>query len=703
MNKIGRLTSSILLIALAVAALSAPLIRFQLIKISTINTELLTDYWLLPSLILVPILLYKSKNFGQRNYIEPDEIYQLKKELLAYVKLEANDLISQSRVQRTSKAKMIGYQRVNAVVEAEIKSFNSRQRKQLRELLAHIKSDLNSLKLKPENKATDEKAIQEGTVHNFIRTKPTSASKQVAKKRVLAKQEVVKEPPKCETSDLTDTIKVNYYSPYKGIPDDWKYPLSLFPNHSTKVYPYHVGTQLRDGYMDRAFALHITSYFGNEFDIKTDIHLKTGNASRPYEPDVALIDKKTDFNLRIDIEIDEPYAGKTREAIHVKGHNITRDKFFIDRGWIVVRFTERQVALHMDACVSYLFKLLESIGYPHLPQLNLKVLPHEDQWSESQALQWASEKYRENYLEIQDFGKVANPKRELGASLSPEEDAINEEMSEINALSSPINVAQRADNDDQPALRQEELLRVKNASISFDPDSHTYNVDGVDYLSVTQLVDKFFPAFDPVNTAKRVVANPNNANYGRTVEEMVRQYQEIGHEAREKGNLLHLEILRRIKNEPCKKLPEMTLFENFITDRPEVLQPYRSEWHIFDQKTELAGTIDMLVEREGGYVLYDWKRSRKIVDDRKEPINVNYWGKTALEPLKSLGIDDTSWNKYCLQQNLYAYILEHSYGLTILEKNIVVLHPDYRDYHCLLVPEMVEATKTIINHRKRSI
>ena len=43
---------------------------------------------------------------------------------------------------------------------------------------------------------------------------------------------------------------------------------------------------------------------------------------------------------------------------------------------------------------------------------------------------------------------------------------------------------------------------------------------------------------------------------------------------------------------------------------------------------------------------------------------------------------------YCLQQNLYRYMLEKNYGLRVSAMHLVVLHPDYSNYRIVDVPRM---------------
>jgi hypothetical protein len=51
--------------------------------------------------------------------------------------------------------------------------------------------------------------------------------------------------------------------------------------------------------------------------------------------------------LSIDVEIDKPYVGNTKEPHHCSdgGKDDRRNQFFIDDNWLVVRFSERQVVV----------------------------------------------------------------------------------------------------------------------------------------------------------------------------------------------------------------------------------------------------------------------------------------------------------------------------------------------------------------------
>ena len=105
-------------------------------------------------------------------------------------------------------------------------------------------------------------------------------------------------------------------------------------------------------------------------------------------------------------------------------------------------------------------------------------------------------------------------------------------------------------------------------------------------------------------------------------------------------------------------IPEFKFFQEFLKKYPKI-QPYRTEWRVFDSKNSIAGTIDMVYKKNNGDLfIFDWKRSTKLVNDIGTVIKSDFdYGFDELS-----NISNNSYNKYCLQQNLYKYILEDNYG-----------------------------------------
>jgi hypothetical protein len=118
------------------------------------------------------------------------------------------------------------------------------------------------------------------------------------------------------------------------------------------------------------------------------------------------------------------------------------------------------------------------------------------------------------------------------------------------------------------------------------------------------------------------------------------------------------------------------------------LEPYRAEWMIWNREYKIAGTMDAVFydKTDGTYWIYDWKRVQSgleadleatrygyVMDETEWLQPVNWYTKKMNGPASELY--DTKYWHYCLQLNLYRYILEKDYGLKIKGMVLVQFHP----------------------------
>lgn len=119
------------------------------------------------------------------------------------------------------------------------------------------------------------------------------------------------------------------------------------------------------------------------------------------------------------------------------------------------------------------------------------------------------------------------------------------------------------------------------------------------------------------------------------------------------------------------------------------LEPFRSEWVVWDEDWHIAGTIDAVVKdiRDDTYWILDWKRVRTgleadleatrwgyIQEDDEWLEPVKFWAKKMPAPMDDL-YNTKYWN-YSLQLNLYRAILEKNYGVHISGMMLVQFHPE---------------------------
>lgn len=234
----------------------------------------------------------------------------------------------------------------------------------------------------------------------------------------------------------------------------------------------------------------------------------------------------------------------------------------------------------------------------------------------------------------------------------------------------------------------------QDGKLSFNEEAHRYTLGDIEMRSVSNIVSLFFRKFDAEGISlKKCNGNIYEAAKLREV------WEAKGAVASQAGTFLHKQIEDYLNG---KSVPELLCTTSYCGDyvkcnqtldisrewhyfkafeRDTAFVPFRTEWRVYDADTRMAGTLDFVCKcSDGTYEIYDWKRSNKI-----DPLERNPWanGLNGLEHLT-----DTSYNHYCLQQNLYRYMLEKNYGLKVSRMNLVVLHPELNGYRVVPIKPM---------------
>ena len=109
-----------------------------------------------------------------------------------------------------------------------------------------------------------------------------------------------------------------------------------------------------------------------------------------------------------------------------------------------------------------------------------------------------------------------------------------------------------------------------------------------------------------------------------------------------------------------------------------------------------------MIHKHGNvFDVYDWKRSHRIVDFMGDPITKNNFGEKGIGELNQ--IEDTPYWHYCIQQNLYRYILEKNYDIMVENMYLVVFCDDTNEYNKLVIPYMNEAIASIVKACKDGV
>ena len=507
----------------------------------------------------------------------------------------------------------------------------------------------------------------------------TSIKQGWAKIKIAKKKEVIKSKP---NKEQTDDLKILFSPNHHFLQtDDYTYPVVKMPKPNSSLKLPRTGRTNQKGYKENGFFKEIKNQI-TDIELTNNVHMIIPNYNKPYEPDIVLFDKN--LHLYIDIEIDEPYDGYYRYPTHytnseeeVKQDNI-RDLFFTESGWIVIRFTEKQVHCQTNACIIHIKNVIHSV-YNRI-FINNTNFEKENQWDYSQCIQWQKISYREKYLGINNFQKQFNYK---------EIEIDTEENESIE------NVIQRT---------KRFHFNTCHNSIAFDEKSHKYihpkdETGNAEYTSVTTLIERFFPFDLKRHIEKKAIETD------RTEEEVLIQYLRMRDEASEKGTFLHHQIENYLKGKDFDSTSiEFNLFTDFYNNeiKKRNFIFFDAEHMIYSNKYHVAGTIDCLFRKNNKdeYIMLDWKRSKKlIIDGRPRLFGYGY----ALSELNHL--DNSSYYRYCLQQNIYKIIIEEEFSIKIKisSMKLVVLHENYPNYYIVNVPEMKKEANIILNSLKHKI
>lgn len=233
----------------------------------------------------------------------------------------------------------------------------------------------------------------------------------------------------------------------------------------------------------------------------------------------------------------------------------------------------------------------------------------------------------------------------------------------------------------------------RDLRIKFEEEGHKYTIDGEcgKYTSVTTIVHRQFEQFDADKIIDKMMASPkwpqNKKYFGKTKEEIKKMWDDNRDEAATAGTKMHYDIECYYNNCPNDNDSiEYGYFKHFLkyTEQlvgDEVLTPYRTEWTVFDEDLQLAGSIDMcFIKGDGTIAIYDWKRSREI---KKSSWFIKFSHNKVLSH-----IPDLNYWHYSLQLNIYKGILERKYNLKVSDMYLVCLHPNHKDYQRIKVNDM---------------
>ena len=467
-----------------------------------------------------------------------------------------------------------------------------------------------------------------------------------------------------------------------------EYPLISFPEQGTITYPFRRHPLVKPGTLELQFAHELTAKLPAGVECIMNACIITTDKQPPYYPDLALVvaDKP---EVRIDVEIDEPYVAATREPIHyVSCGDMFRDHLLNRHGWTVVRLAAQQIEQETSICVDFLVELVTTMMddiEPADQHVYTSVPFPVARWSRNEALKMAY------------WQKVKGEDREWIVDRY----ALDDDELKCRQQVKPFE--KTADMREKMQTFRDAGRYEQDADIDFEPDEHIYIYKGIKrMLPVSSLIAYFFEEFQALPQAE------NQWRYkGTPVEESLDKWAKSGRLASEVGTFVHLQTENYFQRgyfetecrlqfgsdtEVVSVEQEKLHFLHFIRDYQ--IEPYRQEWPVYDKELNIAGTIDLICQNDDGeYTIYDWKRSSKVVNAQGQPIVEAFRGRMSYN---GISLPDTSFYHYCIQQNLYRYMLERHYGIKVKSMNLVVLCPDYPTYYVVPIPKMDQIIQQII-------
>lgn len=463
------------------------------------------------------------------------------------------------------------------------------------------------------------------------------------------------------------------------------YPNVTYPEPETVLYPYRENCKQTLSRLKDGFCQWLTERMPAGVTCRNDIGICVSDRRPLICPDMVIL-MEGHPDVRIAVEIDEPFEPGTRKPLHyLTCGDSYRDGLLNRLGWTVVRLAESQVWHHHQACADFLTQVLaKRIPGSEWPRLAEEELPEVMRWTRAEAQKMAAKTAP---------ASVSRPPAPLFA-LTPREQ-------QLLRLVKPI--PRTHDMQEKMASFRDAGRYEQDADIDFEPVEHIYLYQGRErLLPVSSLAGYFFESFNALAAAERQFRYK-----GIPVEQSLDAWDRTGSMASEVGTFMHAQtenyfrdgtfdtachFCHHGKPETVNIETEKRYFLQFVNDY--AIEPYRQEWPVYDKELNVAGTIDLICQEDDGtFTIYDWKRSTKVVNALGQPITEAFGGRMSFN---GINLPDTSYYHYCVQQNLYRYMLEQHYGVKVRAMNLVVLHPSYPSYYVVQVPKMDEVVSQII-------
>ena len=190
-------------------------------------------------------------------------------------------------------------------------------------------------------------------------------------------------------------------------------------------------------------------------------------------------------------------------------------------------------------------------------------------------------------------------------------------------------------------------------TIIFNDDKHYYTIkedDTAFLISSTTFINKFFTPFKAQKIAKTYARNR-----GLNWKHVKAGWELKGKQSSALGNLCHNYVDASIRKTqlPTSEDKDIQLRLKFLRQKLKTLfktySNIQTEKIVLDINSNIAGTVDIILETDDHILIGDWKTNEKIP-------TIGFNKRTCYKPINYL--QDCLFTKYALQVSLYKYIYQ---------------------------------------------